>query len=76
MERNNNNDEVGYSKPPRNTRIKKGQSGNPKGRTKDKPNLARALEKALGEKVVINENGQRKTITKLEASVKQLEAIS
>jgi hypothetical protein len=30
------------------------------------------LEKTLQEKVVINENGRRKTITKLEAAVKQL----
>jgi len=30
------------------------------------------LERALREKVVINENGRRKTVTKLEASIKQL----
>jgi Family of unknown function (DUF5681) len=34
--------------------------------------MATVLERALRDKVVINENGVRKTVTKLEAAVKQL----
>jgi replication-associated recombination protein RarA len=34
--------------------------------------VAKVLERTLREKVVITEKGQRKTITKLEAAVKQL----
>ena len=34
--------------------------------------MATVLERTLREKVVINENGRRKTVTKLEAAVKQL----
>jgi hypothetical protein len=34
--------------------------------------MATVLERTLREKVVINENGKRKTITKLEAAIKQL----
>jgi hypothetical protein len=64
--------EVGYGKPPLGTRFKLGRSGNPKGRPKGKPNLATALEKELREKVVINEGGKRKVISKLEAALKQL----
>jgi len=63
---------VGYGKPPEVTGFKKGLSGNPKGRPKGSLNVATAFTKALREKVVINENGQRKTVTKLEAALKQL----
>jgi hypothetical protein len=63
---------VGFGKPPRSTQFRRGQSGNPSGRPKGKKNLATVLERELQEKVVINENGQRRTITKLEAAIKQV----
>ena len=66
------NDGVGYCKPPTKTRFQKGRSGNPKGRPKGTLNVAAVLARTLREPVVINENGQRKTITKMEAAVKQL----
>ena len=64
--------DVGFGKPPRHTRFRKGTSGNPKGRPRGTRNLATVLERTLKEKVVINESGIRKTVTKLEAAVKQL----
>lgn len=63
---------VGYCNPPKHTRFRKGQSGNPRGRPKGRLNIATVLERTLRERVVINENGKRKTVTKLEAAVKQL----
>jgi hypothetical protein len=63
--------QVGYRNPPEATRFKKGQSGNPKGRKKGVLNASTALAQTLREKVVVNENGQRKTITKLQAAIKQ-----
>lgn len=65
-------EQVGFGRPPQATRFKKGVSGNPKGRPKGSLNVATAFMKALREKVVINENGRRKTVTKLEAALKQL----
>ena len=64
--------QVGYGKPPEGRRFKPGRSGNPKGRPKGALNFATVLERTLRETVIINENGRRKTITKLEAAIKQL----
>jgi Family of unknown function (DUF5681) len=63
---------VGYRNPPEATRFQKGQSGNSRGRPRGSLNVATVFVKALRERVVINENGQRKTVTKLEAALKQL----
>lgn len=64
--------EVGYGKPPEHSRFKPGQSGNPNGRPKGSLNLAAALNRALKEKVVVVENGQRKSLTKLDVAIKGL----
>jgi len=63
---------VSYRKPPLHTRFKKGESGNVRGRPKGARNLAGVLERELNAPVTINENGQRKTITKFEAVIKLL----
>ena len=64
--------EVGYGKPPRHTRFKRGESGNPHGRPPGAKNLSTLLSEALNEPVVIAENGGRKRISKRQAIVKQL----
>jgi hypothetical protein len=64
--------EVGFGKPPAATRFKRGQSGNPKGRPKGKRNAATVVMRALQAKVVINENGRRREVTKFEAAVTQV----
>jgi Family of unknown function (DUF5681) len=66
------NYEVGFGKPPRKTRFERGKSGNPGGRVKGSKNVSKLLLEALGEPVVVNENGERKRITKGEAMIKQL----
>jgi hypothetical protein len=63
---------IGYRKPPRQSQFKKGQSGNPSGRPKGTVNFATALDHALSAQVVVNEGGQRRTVSKLEATVTQL----
>ena len=64
--------EVGYSKPPRQSQFKKGQSGNPKGRPGGAKNLSTLLSEALNEPVIVTENGRHRKITKRQAAFKQL----
>jgi Family of unknown function (DUF5681) len=61
---------VGPGKPPLHTRFKKGQSGNPGGRSPK--NLATLLADALNEKVYVTIDGKRRRITKREAIVTQM----
>ena len=72
MSDNNNNYPVGYGRPPQHTQFKPGQSGNPKGKSKGTKNLATIVNTATKEKIVVNESGKRKSVSKLEIAVKQL----
>jgi hypothetical protein len=63
---------VGKGKPPQHTRFQTGRSGNPTGRRRGSKNVATLLEQVLNERVIVTENGKRRTITKLEAMLKQL----
>ena len=65
-------DGIGYGKPPKNTRFSKGTSGNPRGRRKGSRNLATIVKKTVNDVVPVTENGRRRVITKLEATIKQL----
>jgi predicted DNA-binding ribbon-helix-helix protein len=64
--------QVGYGKPPRHTRFKKGQSGNSRGRPPEAKNLSTMLDQELNQRVVVAEDGKRKAITKWRAFIKQL----
>jgi hypothetical protein len=63
---------VGFGRPPRHTRFKAGQSGNPQGRPKGAKNLATILEQELNLRVTVTESGKRRQISKLAVIVKHL----
>ncbi len=63
---------VGFARPPKASQFKRGHSGNPSGRPKGSRGVSAIIAKALAEKVVVTEQGQRREISKLEAAAKQL----
>ncbi len=69
-----NDDDVGFGKPPKHTRFKPGQSGNHTGRPKGTKNLKTDLEEELRELITIREGGNQKIVSKQRAMLKSLTA--
>jgi Family of unknown function (DUF5681) len=63
---------VGYRKPPKASRWRKGQSGNPRGRRAR--NLKTELTEELSEVISVKEQGLARTITKQRALIKAMTA--
>ena len=66
--------EVGYGKPPKNTRFKPGQSGNSAGRPKSPRSLARDLLEVMYEPVTVGEGETRETLSKQRSILRSLTA--
>ena len=74
----------GYKNPPVEHQFKKGKSGNPKGRPRKKKQLSfdpsldliASVHRELGKTISVQENGQHRKITKLDAFSAQLVAQS
>ena len=66
--------EVGYGRPPKHTRFKPGQSGNPKGRPKGSKDFRSLLHRALFKKMRVTEDGEMRSMSRVEAVVTRLVA--
>jgi hypothetical protein len=74
----------GYKNPPKEHQFKKGKSGNPKGRPRKQKqpssdpglDLIASVHRELGKTISVQENGQHKEVTKLDAFSAQLVAQS
>src|SRR5208282_4625125 len=69
---NDDDYEVGYRKPPKHSRFKKGQSGNPQGKRRGTKNSATLLKQALLASVLVKQNGHEIKATKLRVIVTQI----
>lgn len=68
------NEKIGYGRPPVASRFKPGQSGNPKGRPKGTLNLKTDLRNELSEKIQIREGQRSLKVSKQRAMLKALVA--
>lgn len=69
-----NDYQVGYGRPPIESRFRKGQSGNPKGRPRGSKNLKTDLREELQQKILVREGDRSIRISKQRALVKTLMA--
>jgi hypothetical protein len=64
--------EVGFGKPPKQTRFKPGQSGNSKGRRRGSFNMMTIVQKELEQEVEVSEGGRRCRMPKVQIGIRQL----
>jgi hypothetical protein len=64
--------DVGFGRPPRHTRFKPGQSGNPKGKPKKAMSLGDDIQIELAERIRIREGDRSLRVSKQRALVKAL----
>jgi uncharacterized protein DUF5681 len=61
--------EIGYGRPPKHSRFKRGKSGNPNGRPKRQRNVRRVVEDVLSQRITIREGDRTRSLSKLDGVV-------
>jgi hypothetical protein len=61
--------EVGYGKPPKATRFRKGQSGNPRGRKRSGENYLSIFKRLVTKQVRVSDNGVQRRLSFAEAII-------
>jgi hypothetical protein len=70
--RNPSDYEVGYGRPPKETRFRPGQSGNPRGARKGRKSIGVRLQELMNSKVTVTEQGRSRRISRLDVMLRQL----
>ena len=66
----NEEERIGYRRPPKHTRFKKGNRANPLGRgASRRGDLAKTVRETLASKVEIRERGRKRKVTRSEANI-------
>jgi hypothetical protein len=76
MRKKGSDDTVGYGKPPRHSRFKPGQSGNPKGRPRGSSNFKTDLRKTLKSRVRVTKDGKPETRSTQAAALARLQQMA
>jgi Family of unknown function (DUF5681) len=71
-----NNAPVGYGNPPKHTRFKPGQSGNPRGRPRKSKNISDLIKEELDAKIDIREGQKTQRVSRREALVKRMVSLA
>ena len=71
LETSDTSSDVGYGKPPKATRFRKGRSGNPKGRQRGDENLLSVFKRMVTKRIKIKEGDRWRTITMADAIILQ-----
>jgi Family of unknown function (DUF5681) len=69
---NSADEKVGYKRPPRHTRFRRGESGNPSGRQPGVRNFATDVKATLRAKVALSEKGKTRRVSTQEAVLLRL----
>ncbi|WP_281020125.1 DUF5681 domain-containing protein [Minwuia sp. IMCC3060] len=72
MSDKDDDDKVGYGRPPKGSRFRPGQSGNPKGRPKGQRNFQTDVLEILNAAVRVKERGEARTLTSQQAALYRL----
>jgi hypothetical protein len=77
MSEEDDNDAVGYKRPPKHTRFQKGKSGNPSGKAKtpkrsDMDDVAESVKRALGRHYKVTENNRTRKMRKADILGEQI----
>ena len=72
MSQSDDDDQVGYRRPPKKHQFKPGQSGNPKGRPKKSKNMTTLVDEELDKTVSVIDGGRRRRESKRVLAARQL----